>query len=109
MKRTVILGLAALGGILAAAPAFADDPATPGVERRQQVQQRRIGQGIKSGQLTPREAVRLEREQAGIERAQRRAEADGKVTPRERARLHRKQDRASRHIFREKHDAQAAK
>lgn len=109
MKRTVILCLTALAGILVAAPAFAGDPAMPGVEKRQQVQQRRIGRGIESGQLTPREAVRLEREQARIERAQRRAEADGKVTPRERARLHRKQDRASRHIYREKHDAQAAK
>ncbi|GAB4242376.1 MAG: hypothetical protein OHK0028_20960 [Deltaproteobacteria bacterium] len=109
MKRTVVFGWMALAGIAVAAPSFAGDPAMPGVERRQQVQQRRIGQGIESGQLTPREAARLEREQAGIERAQRRAESDGRITPRERARLHRKQDRASRHIYREKHDAQTGK
>ena len=98
MKRGTVLGWMALAAIVAAAPAFAADPAMPVVEKRQQLQQERIGQGVGSGQLTPREAVRLERQQAGIERAERRAEADGKVTPQERARLHRKQDRASRRI-----------
>jgi hypothetical protein len=94
---------------LLAVPAIAADPSMPVVEKRQLLQQERIGQGVASGQLTPQEAVRLERQQAGIERAQERAEADGKVTPEERARLHRKQDRASRRIYKEKHDAQTAK
>jgi hypothetical protein len=94
---------------LLAVAAFAADPAMPVVEKRQQLQQERIGQGVASGQLTPQETVRLEKQQAGIERAQDRAEADGKVTPKERARLKKKQDRASRRIYREKHDAQTAK
>lgn len=109
MKKGIVFAMMSLAAVAAAAPAFADDPAMPGVERRQQTQQRRIGQGIESGQLTPREAVRLERQQARIERAKRCAEADGRVTRRERVRLHRMQDRASRHIYREKHDAQTAK
>jgi hypothetical protein len=97
-----------MAALLLAVPAFAADPAMPVVEKRQQLQQERIGQGVASGQLTPQEAVRLEKQQAGIERAQERAEADGKVTPEERARLQRKQDRASRRIYKEKHDAQTA-
>ena len=95
---------AALSLLLLSAPAVAADPAMPGAERRQQVQQRRIADGVASGELTPRETVRLERQQAGIERAQRRIEADGKVTPGERARLHARQDKASRDIYRAKHN-----
>jgi hypothetical protein len=109
MKKGIVLGLMALAGVIAAAPALANDPAMPGVGKRQELQQKRIGRGIVSGQLTPREGARLERQQAGIERAKRRAEADGKITPRERARLHGKQNRASRRIYGEKHDAQTTR
>ncbi len=59
----------------------------PGAEGRQRIQQGRIAGGVASGALTPRETIRLEREQAGLERAQQRMEADDRVTPRERARL----------------------
>ena len=103
MTRT-IPAFMALFLLLISVPALAGDPAMPGAERRQQAQQRRIGQGAASGELTPRETVRLERQQAGIERAQRRMEADGKVTPGERARLHARQDKASRDIYRAKHN-----
>jgi len=70
-------------------------------------QQQRIEQGLKSGALTTREAGRLEREQAKVERDQSRALQDGKLTPAEKARLARQQNRVSRDIYREKHDAQA--
>ncbi len=108
MATKPVVGLIALLIFAAAAPAFAGDPATPGAERRRQTQQRRIGQGAASGQLTPRETIRLEREQAGIERAQRRMEADGRVTPGERARLHLRQDKASRDIYRARHNRKRA-
>ncbi len=104
MTRTTIPTCTALFLLLLAAPALAGDPAMPGAERRQQVQQRRIGQGVASGELTPRETIGLERQQAGIERAKRRMEADGVVTPGERARLHVRQERASRDIDRAKHN-----
>lgn len=108
--RACVATLAAFLGLLAATPAFPDDGAAmPGVDRRQQNQQRRIGQGVASGELTPREAIRLEREQQAIERAQRRAEADGTVTPRERARVHRKLNTASRDIYRLKHNNRTAR
>lgn len=94
--------------LLAALPAAAlAQPATPGVDRRQANQERRIEQGVRSGQLTEREAARLERGQDRVEKMEDRAKADGKVTAKERARLHRAQDRQSAAIYREKHDRQA--
>jgi hypothetical protein len=92
--------------VWAQAAAPAGSAATPGVDQRQQRQERRIDQGQASGQLTPREARRLEREQKGIARAEHRAQADGTVTARERARLHHQQNQASRDIRRQKHDRQ---
>ncbi len=104
MTRTTISMWTALFALLMTAPAMAAGPAMPGVEGRQPVQQRRIGQGVASGELTPRETVRLETEQARIERTQRRMKADGVVTPGERARLHVRQDKASRDIYRARHN-----
>jgi hypothetical protein len=44
-----------------------------------------------------------------INRAEDKAKADGTVTAQERRRLHKAQNRASRDIYRQKHDAQVAK
>ena len=55
--------------------------ATPGVDQRQARQEQRIEQGKASGQLTPREARRMERQQKGVARAESHAKADGSVTP----------------------------
>jgi hypothetical protein len=82
---------------------------TPWIDQRQANQERRIDQGIASGQLTQREATRLDRQQDRIDRMENKAKADGVVTARERARLHAAQDRASRNIAREKHDRQGAR
>ena len=81
--------------------------ATPRIDQRQQEQQARIAQGVASGELTPRETYRLQREQRAISRAERQAKADGVFTAQERRHIAHMQDRASRHIPREKHDAQA--
>lgn len=103
-----ILALAALGAQAQSANmgAAPGPTATPRVDQREANQERRIEQGEKSGQLTPREANRLEKEQGRIDRAEDRAKADGKVTAKERAHLGNMQDRASRDIAREKHDRQ---
>lgn len=82
---------------------------TPGIDQRQANQERRIDQGIASGQLNQREANRLDREQNRIDRMENRAKADGVVTDRERARITHEQNQASRHIAREKHDRQGAR
>ena len=76
------------------------------VNKREKMQQERIFQGVKSGELTGREFARLEREQARIERNVAIARSDGRFTKREHARIEREQDRASRDIYRQKHDGQ---
>ena len=79
---------------------------TPSVDNRQHRQQKRIKQGVKSGSLTKREAVKLEAGQAKTRRIERRAKADGTVTAAERARLQHRENKTSRKIYRQKHDNQ---
>jgi polyisoprenoid-binding protein YceI len=100
------LAFAAAGAFAQAASAPA---ATPGVDQRQANQEKRIDQGIASGELNKRETKRLEKEQNVIDRAENKAKADGTVTQAERRRLHKMQNHASRDIRRQKHDVQQAK
>src|SRR5215471_5494578 len=80
--------------------------ATPHVTKRQERQQTRIAQGVKSGELTPKETEHLEAREAKIQHDKKEAKADGTVTPKERAKLNREENRTSRAIYRQKHDAQ---
>jgi hypothetical protein len=102
---SIALALASLASVSAHAQA-AGPAATPGIDQRQANQEKRIDQGIASGELTRREAHRMNRQQNRVDRAEDRAKADGTVTKAERAKLHTMQDRTSRHIYRQKHDAQ---
>lgn len=90
-------------------PAFAQTTSTSRIDQRQQNQQQRIDQGVKSGQLNRKEAARLEKGQARIQKMENKATADGKVTAKERARIAKAQDREGRRIIRETHDKQTAK
>ena len=76
------------------------------INQREWREQERIWRGYRSGDLTPREFQRLEREQALIRRSEARASRDGDFTARERMRIEREQNRASRDIFRQRHDRQ---
>lgn len=78
------------------------------IHQRKQNQQHRIGQGVKSGQLTPRETARIEHKEAKLNRETRhmRAANGGKLTPAEKAKVTRQQNHLSRDIYRQKHDAQ---
>ncbi len=89
-------------------PAFAQT-ATPRLDKREANQQRRIDQGVKSGQLTGAEASRLEKRETLLQNHEAKAKADGVVTPGERARLEREANRDSRAIARQKNDRQVAK
>lgn len=101
MKRFwMVIGIACLVGAFA----FCDVALAGRIARRQIRQQKRIHQGIASGELTCRETRRLEREQVRIQRAKRRAWSDGRLTPRERVRLEVMQDKASADIYRLKHN-----
>lgn len=81
-------------------------PAAAQVNGREIEQQRRIDQGVRSGQLTPGEAARDERQQGRIDRtvARERAFNGGRLTPYERARINARQNRASAQIYRTKHN-----
>jgi hypothetical protein len=82
-------------------------PAEAGVNQRQNRQQNRIANGISKGSVTPREAIRLEKQQARISRYEARSRADGGgIDRREAKRLDTMQDRASRTIRHQKHDRQ---
>jgi len=98
--------LLAISAMLVTAGALYAQADTPGIDQRQANQERRIDQGIASGQLNEREANRLNRQQEHINRMEDRAKSDGVVTNKERARINAAQTRASRHIAREKHDRQ---
>jgi hypothetical protein len=75
------------------------------VDERQKRQQERIGEGVASGELTPKETMKLEAEQAKIQRKKRRFRRnDGKLGPKEKAILSHDQNKASKHIYKEKHD-----
>ncbi len=78
------------------------------VDRRENRQQERIAEGVESGQLTPRETGRLERQEGRIQNevARDRAANGGTLTPAERRSINRQQNRVSRRIYAQKHDAQ---
>jgi len=77
------------------------------INQRQQNQRERIGNGVRSGELTARETARLAREQAHIYRMESRFRRSGdEFTNRERYRLQRELNQSSRHIYRQKHDRQ---
>jgi hypothetical protein len=107
-RRVIMKGAARISLLVVLLIAFAGiasaNTCAPRVDRREARQQARIGQGVRSGRLTPGETIRLERGQRRVDRAERVAKADGRVSPRERARLNRMQDRQSRRIYRLKHN-----
>ncbi len=103
----IALTLAATGTAFAQTPP-ADPTATPRLDQRQINQQNRINQGVASGSLTQKEADRMNQQQARTATAEEKAKADGTVTQKERARLQDRQNKTSRHIKRNKHDAQKA-
>ena len=78
--------------------------ATPKINERQIEQQKRIRQGVRSGQLTRKEARHLEAREAKIQHEKMMAKADGKVTKAERAKLTREQNRESKAIYNKKHN-----
>ena len=94
--------LVASAAVLFSLPAFA-----AGVNQRANRQEARINQGVQSGELTAREANRLDNRQDRIDAQLARDRADGPgLTPHERAKLQRHENRLSRDIYRQKHDAQ---
>jgi len=82
-----------------------DGTKTPIVNERQKLQHERIKEGVKSGELTKGEARKLHSEEKSIKAEKQMAKADGKVTPAERAKLRKDQNKASKDIYKLKHNA----
>ena len=77
------------------------------VGQRRENQQARIAQGVKSGQLTPAETAKLEKQQKTIHKqvaADRKANG-GTLTASEKKQINKEQNHASRNIYRKKHNA----
>ena len=96
------------GGLLAAALAITSmaqaQTHTPVINRHERNQERRINQGVRSGELTRGEAHHLRAEERNIRAEKRMAKADGRVTPAERRQIRRDENRTSREIYRDKHN-----
>ena len=108
MNRKIAILLAAASIAGAAAPAFAQGPRpsdwTPLAQRQDNIE-RRIDDGMRSGQLTRREARNLRGEFNGLLRLEARYQRDG-LNFRERADLQQRYDALSARVRFEKHDDQ---
>lgn len=103
--RIAVIALAAVAAFLPSQVGAA------AINEREARQQERIGDGIKSGDLTPAEAAKLEARAADIRKeiAQDRAANGGKLTTKQRKRLQDELDDLSAKIAKHKRDAQKMK
>jgi hypothetical protein len=113
MKTLVAALVMTMGGLAMAqtpAPVAAvkDPMATPKLDKREANQQKRIDQGVASGQLNAKETNRLDKREAKLNADEAAAKADGKVTRKERKRLEREANKDSAAIHKQKHDKQTA-
>ncbi len=76
------------------------------IAQRKANQQRRIDQGVRSGELTRYETSHLERQERGINHEERamRAQDNGRLTGYDRNTIRRQQNAESRRIYRDKHN-----
>ena len=101
MKVTLALSVASLlSGVAFAQTAAEQD------QQRDVNQQKRIEQGLKSGELSTKEAGHLEREQQHVDRMEAHDLKDGHVSAAEQLRLDKAQNAASADVYKQKHDAQ---
>ena len=111
MKRVIISILA--GALLAgtATMSFAADEKEGRIKQRKEKQQKRIANGVKSGELNAKETARIEHNEAKLNKEIRteRKENGGTLTNKEKAQVNRQQNKISKEIYKEKHDDQTQK
>lgn len=120
MKRTIVTTLALLSfsavaafsqsnGTSSTGSSTATPPPVTGktIHQRKVNQQKRIGQGVKSGSLTAGETAKLEKKEKKINKEERnmRSENGGKLTKADKAKINRQQNRVSKQIYKKKHNA----
>lgn len=92
---------------LIAMPTFAHQYGNHGIssfDKRIERQKSRIKQGVKSGELTRKEAKSLRNQQKKIAKLDRKFTSDGKLSKHERHKLKKRLDKASKRIYRLKHN-----
>jgi hypothetical protein len=98
--KTILLGLS----LVAFCAAGHSQTTKKQVNKRQVTQAKKINQGVKSGELTKKEAVELKAQQRNINQTKKAAKADGVVTPKEKAIIKHKQNKAAKNIAKKKHN-----
>ena len=97
-----------LGGALVAMLAITSianaQTRTPVINHREHRQERRINQGVRSGELTRNEARHLRNDERRISHEKYMAKANGRMTMGERRHLRHEENRTSRAIRRDKHN-----
>ena len=81
---------------------------SPGVNKRQQNQRRRIKHGIRTGKLTKEEAQGIIQQEKALSDLEKELKGDGKLTRDERKQLHEELNKLSKTIYEEKHDDETA-
>ncbi len=111
----------AVGGLMLAGSASAQTSTTSGagpgvvdpghprvneVNRREENQQQRIGNGIKSGKLNSQQASNLEKRETSVQNREKKdmAEHNGHLTKAEQKGINRQQNRISKSIYKDKHE-----
>ena len=95
--------LSGLTLVLFCSVGFAQSAKKP-INKKQAVQQQKIKQGVKSGELSRKEATKLRAQQKQVAKAKHAAKADGVVTKKEKAVINQKQQKAAGNIARKKHN-----
>jgi CRISPR/Cas system-associated endoribonuclease Cas2 len=121
-KFTKSLAVLAVGGLMFLGSAAAQqdntsgagpgkvDPGHPRVNQvngREQNQQNRIANGVKSGQLTPGETRRLERGEQRLKNNEKKdmAKDNGHLTKKDQRQLNKEGNHMSKRIYKDKHNA----
>jgi hypothetical protein len=102
--KTIMIGAALVIGLLSTETATAGPRKRQSIKHEQVQHHHRIRQGLRSGELTKKEAAQLQLQQSQIQRYTLLAKCDGKVTRKERAFIQAEQARAGAHIYHKKHN-----
>jgi hypothetical protein len=107
MKRIVLSMLVGASLLGTATVSFGADEREGKVARRQERQQKRIGNGVKNGSLTAGETAKLEHQEAGLNkeiRTDRKANG-GNLTNNEKKQINQQQNKLSKEIYNDTHNA----
>ncbi len=77
------------------------------VVKKQVKQQHKVRKGVKSGALTKKETVKLQKQQRRIQKTKRIAKSDGVILPKEAIKINTLQYRANAAIYKKKHNKRA--